>query len=192
MEKDKQVKKLFRVLQSYSPSVFCAAKKIIKNLLKKAKSAAYDKDKIFCNLYEQLENKDFNKNKNLLLATPFIEKRSKTDRSTIYSLSKLFEVLQADIADIRFLAKSTLDPKYCVLFVDLFTSKIYVYPMKIRSVLARKKELFYNSIKDKRTGRMRLQTDKEFNPKKKKKLNKNFDVEMYSTNICGWKAYAAE
>ena len=153
MEKDEQVKKLFRLLQSYSPSVFFAEKKIIKNLLKKAKSAAYDKDKIFCNLYEQLENKDFNKNKNLLLATPFIEKRSKTDRSTIYSLSKLFEVLQADIADIRFLAKSALDPKYCVLFVDLFTSKIYVYPMKIRSVLARKKELFYNSIKDKRTGR---------------------------------------
>ena len=78
-------------------------------------------------------------------------------------------MLQADIADIRFLAKSALDPKYCVLFVDLFTSKIYVYPMKIRSVLARKKELFYNSIKDKRTGRMRLQTDIEFNPKKKKK-----------------------
>ena len=192
MEKDEQVKKLFRLLQSYSPSVFCAEKKIIKNLLKKAKSAAYDKDKIFCNLYEQLENKDFNKNKNLLLATPFIEKRSKTDRSTIYSLSKLFEVLQADIADIRFLAKSALDPKYCVLFVDLFTSKIYVYPMKIRLVLARKKELFYNSIKDKRTGRMRLQTDKEFNPKKKKKLNKKFDVEMYSTNLCGGKAFAAE
>ena len=101
-------------------------------------------------------------------------------------------MLQADIADIRFLAKSALDPKYCVLFVDLFTSKIYVYPMKIRSVLARKKELFYNSIKDKRTGRMRLQTDKEFNSKKKKKLNKKFDVEMYPTNLCGGKAFAAE
>ena len=76
-------------------------------------------------------------------------------------------MLQADIADIRFLAKSAVDPKYCLLFVNLFTSKIYVYPMKIRSVLARKMELFYNNIKDKRTGRMRLQTDKEFDQKKK-------------------------
>ena len=124
--------------------------------------------KFFCNLYEQLENKDFNKTKDLLLATPFIEKRSNIDRSTIYSLSKLFEVLQADIVDIRFLAKSAVDPKYCLLFVDLFNSKIYVYPMKIRSVLARKMELFYNNIKDKRTGRMHLQTDKEFDQKKKK------------------------
>ena len=130
----------------------------------------------------------------MLLATPFIEKRSNIDRSTIYSLSKLFEVLQADIVDIRFLAKSAVDPKYCLLFVDLFNSKIYVYPMKIRSVLARKMELFYNNIKDKRTGRMRLQTDKEFDQKKKKKkkLNKKFDVEMYQTNLCGGKTFAAE
>ena len=53
-------------------------------------------------MYEQLENKDFNKNKNLSLATPFIEKRSNIDRSTLYSFSKPFEALQADIADKRF------------------------------------------------------------------------------------------
>ena len=47
MEKDKPVKNLFRVLQSYPPSVFYAASKISKNWLKKAKTAAYDKDKIF-------------------------------------------------------------------------------------------------------------------------------------------------
>ena len=76
-------------------------------------------------MYEQLENKDFYKNKNLSLATPFIEKRSNIDRSTLYSFSKPFEALQADIVDIRFLAKSAVDPKCCLLFIDLFTSKIY-------------------------------------------------------------------
>ena len=94
------------------------------------------------------------------LATSFIEKRSNIHRSTLYSFSKPFEALQTGIADIRFLTKSAVDPKYCLLFVDLFTSKIFVYPMKNRSLLARKMELFNNDIKDKRTGGMRLQTDK--------------------------------
>ena len=94
-------------------------------MLKKAKTAAYDEDKVFLNLYEQLEDKNFNKNENLLLATAFIEKRSNIDRSTLYSFSKPFEALQADIVDIRFLAKSAVDQKCCLLFIDLFTSKIY-------------------------------------------------------------------
>ena len=106
--------------------------------------------------------------------------------------SKLFEVIQVDIADIRFLAKLAVDPKYCLLFVDLFTSKIYVYPMKNRSLLAKKVELFYNDIKNKRTGKMPLQTDKEFNQNKIKQLNTNFDVEIYHTNLRGGKAFAAE
>ena len=53
-------------------------------------------------------------------------------------------------------------------------------------------ELFYNDIKDKRTGRIRLQTDKEFDQNKIKKLNKEFDVEIYQTDLCRGKAFAAE
>ena len=55
-------------------------------------------------------------------------------------------MLHADIADIRFLTKSATDPKYFLLLVDLFTSKIFVYPMKNRSLLAKKLGLFYNDI----------------------------------------------
>ena len=47
------------------------------------------------------------------------------DRSTLFSVQSPFDLLHADIAYIRFLAKSAADPKYCLLFVDLFTSKIY-------------------------------------------------------------------
>ena len=78
------------------------------------------------------------------------------DRSTLFSISKPFELVHGDIADIRFLAKSAVDPKYCLLLVDLFTSKVYIYPMKNRSLLAKKLKLFYEDIKDKRTGVMRL------------------------------------
>ena len=70
--------------------------------------------------------------------TPFVDKITNIDHLTLYSFSKPFEALQADIADLRFLAKSAADPKYCLLVVDLFTSKIYVFPIKNRSLLAKK------------------------------------------------------
>lgn len=106
--------------------------------------------------------------KTCLLLLPLLKKKKNNiDRSTLYSFSKPFEAIQEDIANIRFSAKSTVDPKYCLLFFDLFNSKMYVYPMKNRSLLARKIEPFYNDIKNKRTGKMRLQTDKEFEQNKK-------------------------
>ena len=127
-----------------------------KSLTKKAKTAFYDKDKVFVNLYEQLEDKDFYKNENLPLVTPFIDKKTNIDHSTLYSFSKPFQILHADIPDLRFLAKSAADPKNCFLLFDLFTSKIYVYSMMNRSLLAKKLELFYTDIQPKRTGKMRL------------------------------------
>ena len=115
--------------------------------------------KVFVNLYNELEDKNFYQNNNLPLVTPFVIKRKNIDHSTLYSIGKPFELLHADIADLRFLAKSAVDPKYCLLIVDLFTSKIYVYPMKNRSLLAKKLAIFYEDIQSKRTEKMRLQTD---------------------------------
>ena len=91
-----------------------------------------------------------------------------------------------------FLAKSTVDPKYCLLLVDLFTSKTYVYPTKNRSLLAKKLRLISEDIKQKRTGKMRLQTDLEFKQNEIKKLNDQFNVDMFHTKIRGGKAFAAE
>ena len=118
---------LFWHLQNDPKSIFYTTTRLNKSILKKAKKAVCDKDKVFVNLYEQLEDKDFYKNGNLSPVTPFVDKRTNIDCSTLYSFIKPFEALQADIADWRFLAKSTVDPKYCLLIVDLFTSKIYVF-----------------------------------------------------------------
>ena len=52
------------------------------------------------------------------------------DCSILYSLKGPFDLPHADTADLRFLAKSAVDPKYFLLVVDLFTSKIYTYHMK--------------------------------------------------------------
>ena len=64
--------------------------------------------------------------------------------------------------------------------------------MKNRSLLAKKMEIFYKDIQPKRTGKMRLQIDLEFNQNKIKALNKKFDVEIFHTKIRGGKAFAAE
>ena len=119
-----------------------------RTLSNKAKESTYAKDNAFVNLYNQVEDKTFyQKNNNLPLVTPFINKRSNINRSTLHSISKPFELLHADIADLRFLAKDAVDRKYSFLIVDLFTSKIYVYPMKNRSLFANKLNYFITILK---------------------------------------------
>ena len=127
--------------------------------------------------------------------TPFVKQRKNIDRSsTLYSIKAPFEFVHADVADIRFFSKSAVDPKYCLLAVDLFTSKMYVYPMKSRNLLARKLELFYRDIQPKREQiakheKMRLQTDLEFRQNEIRKLNQKYNMEMFSsTRVHGGKA----
>ena len=64
--------------------------------------------------------------------------------------------------------------------------------MKNRSLLAKKLKLFYEDFEKKRTGRMRLQTDLEFKQNQIKKLNDEFNVDMFHTKVKGGKAFAAE
>ena len=64
--------------------------------------------------------------------------------------------------------------------------------MKSRNLLARKLKLFYEDVKNKRTGRMRLQTDLEFKQNQIFKLNDEFNVDMFHTRLRGGKAFAAE
>ena len=190
----KRTENLFNSLQKNTNSIFyLAGNTITKTLINKASKSVFAKDQLFVNLYKQLEDKTKFKNTNLLpITTPFYESKSNVDHSALFSISKPFELLHGDIADTRFLAKSAVDPKYCLLMVDLFTSKVYVYPMKNRSLLAKKLKLFYDDIQKKRTGRMRLQTDLEFKQNEIIKLNKDYDVEMFHTKVRGGKAFAAE
>ena len=179
------IQNLFRNLQIDPKSIFYAIENLSRTILNKARKSAYDKDKVFVNLYDQLEDKNIYKNNNLLLDKSFVNKRSNIDHSTLYSIRKPFELLHADIVDLRFLAKLVVDPKYCLFAVDLLTSKIYVYPMKNRSLLAKKLKLFYEDIKQKRTVGMRLQTDLEFKQNQTKKLNDEFDIKCFTQNCVG-------
>ena len=190
----KRTENLFNSLQKNTNSIFyLAGNTITKTLINKASRSVFEKDRLFVDLYKQIEDKKKFKNSDLLpITTPFYESKSNVDHSTLFSISKPFELLHGDIADTRFLAKSAVDPKYCLLLVDLFTSKVYIYPMKNRSLLAKKLNLFYEDIKNKRNGLMKLQTDLEFKQNEIKKLNEEYDVEMFHTKVRGGKAFAAE
>ena len=190
---DKRIQNIFRLLQKDSRSVFYASTNISNNLLKKLRKSPYEKDIVFKEFYEKLQNKDILKEIDQIpLATPFFEQKKDVDRSTLFSIEGPFELCHADIADLRFLAKSAVNPRYALLIVDLFTSKVYVYPVKNRSLLAKKLKLFYDEIDQKRSGKMRLQTDLEFNQNIIKKINKEHNVEMFHTKIRGGKAFVAE
>ena len=107
------------------------------------------------------------------------------DRSTLHS----FKLLNADIAELRFLAKYAIKPRYCLLIVDLFTSKIYTYPIKkghFRTIL------WSISKKRKPTQQIRLQTKQTKNFSKIERLIEWNNIIMFRTKTRGGKAFAAK
>ena len=194
---EKQAKNLFKKLVNDQNSVFFSSDKINKTLLNKGRKSRYEKDKVFYNLFKNIENKNIIYDENetrVPFYTPFIPQKKNIDRSTLYTVSGPMQFFHADIAYLQFLAKSAVDPKYALLCVDLFTSKIYVYTMRKRSQLVYKLENFYKEIDAKRekNEKMRLQTDQEFQQNEIKKINLKYNVEMFSSRIRGGKAFAAE
>ena len=59
-----------------------------------------------------------------------------------------------------------------LLLVDLFSLKVYAYPMRSRKLILQKMKLFYDEVKEKRENKlMRLQVDNEFQQVKIHDLN---------------------
>ena len=167
-DEKKQLKNLFKKLVNDQNSVFYAADRINTTLLNKGRKSSYEKDKVFYKLFNTVEDGNIiyeNDENRVPFYTPFVEQKKDIDRSSsLYTVNGPLQFFHADIAFLKFLAKSAVDPKYALLCVDLFTSKIYVYTMRKKSNLLQKLELFYKEIQLKRDSgeRMRLQTDQEF------------------------------
>ena len=134
----------------------------------------------FVKLFDRIVNFLGNEKSSVPVKTMFVEKKDDDiDRSTLYSFDGPFQLLHVDVGNLEFLGKSATDPKYCLLFVDLFTSKVYVYPMKSRKSILNKMEIFYKEVEDKGKGqKTRLQTNQEFKQKKIFDLNKKYNVDM--------------
>ena len=192
----KQLKNLYRKLVNNENSVLYAVDRINTRLLNKVRKSSYEKDKVFYKLFKKLENEDvIEENSKIPFYTPFIEQRKDIDRSSaLYTVNAPLQFFHADLAYLQFFAKSAVDPKYALLSVDLFTSKVYVYTMRTKNNLVKKIEEFYKEIDSKRNkdDEMRLQVDLEFQQNKIKELNKKYNVQMFTTKNRGGKAYVAE
>lgn len=107
-------------------------------------------DKKLVNLFNS--NVDFldDEKKTVPIKTTFVEKKGDLDRLTLYNFDGPFQLLYADIENLEFLGKSTADPKYCHLFIDLFTSKVYVYIMNLGNPLRAKRKFFTGKLKRKK------------------------------------------
>ena len=108
-------------------------------MFKKLKKSKCIKYKEFANLIVQFENrKDIFKKDVVPIKTTFVEEKCQIGRSILYSSDSPFQLLHADFTNLEFLGKSAVYPKYCLLFVNLFNSKVYTNPMKSRRFIARK------------------------------------------------------
>ena len=161
--------------------------------LKKLKKSPYTKDKQLLKLIDLLENniKKINDDK-IPIRLDYVEKME-INRSILYSFDDPFQLSHADVANLEFLGKSTSVPNYALLIVDLYSSKVYVYPMRSRKQILKKLEQFYIDVQNKRKNiQTRLQVDNEFQQVKIKDLNDKFNVTMFTTRLRGGNAFAAE
>ena len=201
---EKRLGNLLKKLRVDENSLFFAkGDELNEKTVNKLAKSRYDKDTVLLNLYRELK-KNGGKIKELktkvVINTPFVQERAVTQRGEmLHTIDGPMQLVHADVADLNFFSKSVVAPKYCLLCVDLFTSKVYTYGMKKKSQLADKLEKFYLEIADVRSYlkkekryRMRLQTDQEFNQNEIKALNKKHNVEHYNTKLNEGHAVAAE
>ena len=195
----KQLRNLYKKLLENENSVLFAADQLNARLLHKIKKSSYDKYQVFYKLFKKLESKEeqdvIEKESKVPFYTPFVENKKDIDRSSaLYTVNGPLQFCHADLAYLQVFGKSAVDPKYTLLCVDLFTSKVYVYTLKTKNNLAKKLEQFYKEIDFKRVKNetMRLQVDLEFQQNQIKKINQKYNVEMFSSKTRGGKAFAAE
>ena len=143
-----KLKKLFKFLQNDAKSILFTEEKVYNKLLKKLDRSEYEKDKRFVNLFNKNTDDFVEKKAFVPIKATFVEKKDDIDRSTLYSFNASFQLLHADVGNLDFLGRSAADPRYCLLFVDLFTSKVYIYLMKMRKSILQKMETFYKEVEN--------------------------------------------
>ena len=195
MEDDKKnfkfARSAFDKLKTDPSSVAFAEEILDKKLLLKLKKSKYVEYKIFFKLVNLLENTAIFE-PDSVNRTDYDEKRE-IDHSGLYSFDAPFQLFLADVGNLEFLVKNAAFPQYVLVLVDLFSSKVYTYPMKSRKQIRQKLEQFYRDVQSKRKGKkMKLQVDQEFQQVRIKDLNDLNNVEMFSTSLRGGKAFAAE
>ena len=144
----KKAKNEFNKLKVDPSSVTFAKEILDKKLLAKLKKSKYAADRNFFKIVNLLDNNNVLFDSDRVNRTDYVEK-TEIDRSTLYSFSGPFELLHADVGNLEFLGKNATFPRYVLVIVDLFSSKVYTYPMKSRKQIRQRLEQFYEDIKKK-------------------------------------------
>ena len=127
-----------------------------------------------------------------LLLTPLLPpKKSVTQRGDMLpTIDGIMQLICVDVVDLDFFSESAVAPKYCLVCVDLFTSKAYTYGMKKNNHLPSKLETFFfqgrkpKEISEKRRKASHTsQTDQEFNQNEIKEINKKYNVLHYNSKL---------
>ena len=152
MSNFKKAKNKFEKLKLDPLSVAFAEETLDKQLLLKLKKSKYAADKNFFNLVNLLENDSVIFDADNVNRTDYVKKRE-IDHSTLYSFSSPFELLHVDVRNLAFLGNNATFPRYVLVVVDLFSSKVYTYMMKSRKQVKQKLEQFYQEVENKRKGK---------------------------------------
>ena len=153
MEKDfKKAKKTFEKLKLDPSSAAFAEEILDKKLLLKLKKSKYAADKNFFKIVGLLDNNVFFDSVDKVNRTDYIEKRE-IDHSTLYNFNGPFQLFHADVGNLEFLRKNVTFPQYVLILVDLFSSKIYTFPMRSRKQISQRLEQFYEQVKDRRNSK---------------------------------------
>ena len=188
----KEARTIFNNLKTDPSSFLFSEERINQGLLKKLKKSRYSKDSQLLKLILLADNRDSLDDDKTPTRADYVEKRE-INRSTLYSFDGPFQLLHADVGNLEFLVKNATIPQYALMVVDLYSSKVYVYPMRSRKQTLQKMKLFYDEVRGKRKYKqMRLQVDNEFQQVKIKDLNDENNVEMFTSLVRGGKAFAAE
>ena len=131
-----KARNIFTNLKTDPNSVLFSEEKIHQRLFKKLKKSKYDKDSLFLKLILLADNRleDWEK---IPARADFIKKR-KIHRPTLYSFDGPFQLVHADDENLKLLGSSATTPRYVLLVVDFYSSKVYVYPMRSRKQLLQK------------------------------------------------------
>ena len=196
-----------KLIRNPSSVVYTSDYSLTSGQLKKLKKSGLENDRYFLKQYLLFRDNHREIPNVLVLPTskaeekiPVVARYTKApfyNRSTLYSIGGPFELLHVDLADVNFTKPSATDPKYVLLAVDLFSSKIYVYPMKKRNNLVKFMSQLYKDLES--DGRnentsepMRVQSDQEFLQNAISKLNIEHNVIGFASKLNDGHAFAAE
>ena len=118
-----KAKIIFESLKIDEKSVLFSEEKLNLKLFKKLKKSRNVNNKKLLKLINEAENsiEEFNKNHNKIPIRLDNAEKREIDRSTLYCFNSPFQLMHADIANLKFLGKSATVSKYALLIVDLFS-----------------------------------------------------------------------